>query len=643
VNRRGITFKLAALTLAFSTLILTAILGYNYVVSKKIIEGLAEEKGEHLAKATAARIGEVFSSVRKVVDSVTYALDEGDVSRADIDKLGRQVLSDNPEIYGTCVAFEPYEFDSSLKYFAPYHYRSANRIAGTTLGGPDYQYFYMDWYQLARELETAIWTEPYFDEGGGQALMTTYSVPFYLEGNESEPSGVVTADIDLDWLQKLVSNIEVYESGYVFLLSRYGSYISHPDSEMIMNETVFTRAEEMNSPKLREVGRRMIAGDSGFEEISGVPGAGDVFIYFLPLPVERWSLGVVFPKGELFADVTRLTKEMAMLGLAGFAALAALMILLSKSITRPLTRLTSATDEIAAGNLDLKLPDIRTRDEIGALANSFESMRDSLKRYIEDLTETTAAKERIESELRIAREIQMGILPKIFPPFPDRNEFDIFASIEPALEVGGDLYDFFFVDDNHFCFLIGDVSGKGVPAAFFMAVTRTLLTVRAEGRVDPAEVLAMVNDDLAEDNDSCMFVTLFLGILDIRNGTLRYANAGHNSPLYVRRGNMADWIPSLKEPMAGAMPGMQYTCEEIQLAEGDMVFTYTDGVTEAMDADGALYTDERLERVVSENSGLSPSELVAAVNGSIKMFTGGVAQSDDITMLVIQFKANKKK
>ncbi|WP_029897747.1 SpoIIE family protein phosphatase [Desulfohalovibrio reitneri] len=636
---RGIAFKLAVLTLLLTSLILAGILGYNYVFSKNIIEDLAEENGENLARATAGRIGEVFSSVRKVVDSVAYTLDEGGVTQTTIRDLGRRVLRDNPEIYGTCVAYAPYAYDPSVKYFAPYQYRTEDGIASSHLGGPDYQYFYMDWYQLPMELEKPVWTEPYFDKGGGQALMTTYAAPFSMDGEE--PSGVVTADINLEWLQELVSGVSVYESGFVFLLSRYGAYISHPDQELVMNETVFTRAEALDNPGLLEVGRRMVAGESGFAEVDGLPGRGESFIYYLPLPAEHWSLGVVLPKDELFAGVVKLTREKALLGGLGFVVLAAFMILLAKSITRPLTKLTAATDEIASGNLDLELPDIRSRDEVGALADSFRSMRDSLKRHIADLTETTAAKERIESELRIARDIQMGILPKIFPPFPDLPEFDIYASIEPALEVGGDLYDFFFVDDDHFCFLIGDVSGKGVPAAFFMAVTRTLLTVRAEGMTDPGAVLAMVNDDLAEENESCMFVTLFLGILNIHDGTLRYANAGHNPPLHVKRGGRVDWIPSLREPMAGPLPGLNYSTRTIELAEGDTVFTYTDGVTEAMDSGQGLYTDERLERTVADNAGLGPRQLIAAVDESIKAFTGGVAQSDDITMLAIRYIARE--
>lgn len=197
------------------------------------------------------------------------------------------------------------------------------------------------------------------------------------------------------------------------------------------------------------------------------------------------------------------------------------------------------------------MPTIAPGDEVGDLAASFASMKDALKKHIADLTTATAARERIESELRIARDIQMSILPKIFPPFPDRAELDVFAAIVPAREVGGDLYDFFFVDGHRFCFLIGDVSGKGVPAAFFMAVTKTLIKVVAEREPDPGRILTTVNDELSADNDSCMFVTLFLAILDTRTGRLEFGNAGHNAPLLLRQGRSRSGSAAWRSPWPG--------------------------------------------------------------------------------------------
>lgn len=640
----GIAFRLASLTLLVSTLLLVAIVGYNYTVSRDIIVELAEDKGTLLAQSTSQKISGVLTTVQKVADSVAFSLEEGSLSERRLRDLGRRMLNDNPEIFGTAIAFEPYGFDPALEYYAPYNYRSQNRFSFTNLGGDDYQYFFMDWYLLPKELDRSVWTEPYFDEGGGQELMTSYSVPFYRmrEGGKAM-AGVVAADISISWMQKLLSDISKQETGYVFLLSRYGTYISHPDADLVMNDTIFTAAEDLGLPQLREVGRRMLAGETGVVELDGLPITGDSFLYFTPLEGQKWSIGVVFPKEDMLADVARLNREVATLGGVGFVILALLITYLSSRITHPLRELTASANDMASGNLDAELPEATSRDEVGELARSFQTMRDSIKSYIANLTETTAAKERIESELRIAHDIQMSILPKLFPAFPERNEFDIFASIVPAREVGGDLYDFFFVDEDHFCFLVGDVSGKGVPAAFFMAVTKTLLKVVSERRLDPGEVLAKVNNDLAEDNDSCMFVTLFLAIINIHTGEVRYASAGHNPPLLLPAGGKAQWVPPLNELVAGVMEGTSYTTKTMTMQPGDTLFVYTDGVTEAMDNGKALYSEDRLEEIMNRCGDKSAEEIVRAVEDSLKEFCCGAEQSDDITMLALRFQGDQNK
>ncbi len=640
----GIAFRLASLTLVGATLILTAIIGYNYTVSRSMIVSLAEERGTLLAGYTAENISGVFNAIQKVMKTISFSLEDAGLTKKQVNDLGQLVLIDNPEIFGSAIAFEPYAFQSDSKYYAPYHYRVNNDIVFSMVGGEDYQYFYMDWYQLPRELERPVWTEPYYDKAGNYELMTTYAVPFYrMRDGHKRLKGVVTADVSLRWVQKLIAGLSNRESGYVFMLSRYGTFIAHPQTDLVMNETIFTTAESLDLPQLREVGRRMVAGESGVVELKNMPIIGDSFLYFSPLPDQQWSIGVVFPKKEIMADVSRLNRKVAIFGVLGFVVLVLLITWLASRITRPLRKLTVSANDMASGNLEAELPVTTSKDEVGELTGAFQTMQDSIKSYITNLTETTAAKERIESELRIAHDIQMGILPKLFPAFPERKEFDIYASIEPAKEVGGDLYDFFFVDETHFCFLVGDVSGKGVPAAFFMAVTKTLLKVVAERTLDPGEVLIRVNNDLAEDNDSCMFVTLFLAVMDISTGEVRYASAGHNPPLLMTKGKSAEWIPPLNELVAGVMEDTHYTTKSMTLSPGDTLFIYTDGVTEAMDSRQELYSEERLEGVMNQCQGKSAEQIIHTIEGALKDFTGGAEQSDDITMLAMQYLGRNRK
>ncbi|WP_207261606.1 SpoIIE family protein phosphatase [Desulfovibrio sp. Huiquan2017] len=638
MRRYPIALKLTFLILSCALVILAAIVAYNYVASRAVILRQAEDNSRLLVAGTAGRIDSVLSGVQKVAENVAFSMEDTTLSKQEILDLDRRVLANNPEIYGMAIAFEPYFVQRDKRYFAPYHYRSGGRIGFTMLGDANYRYFYMDWYQIPKELGRSVWTEPYFDEGGGGVPMATYSVPFYrtVDG-KSVFAGVVTADISLNWLQDLVRSIRLYDSGYAFLLSRHGTFITHPDKSLVMNQTIFSLAEERGSKELRELGQRMLSGKAAFIPVGTLLSPEESYMFSDRLDYGGWSLGVVFPRDEMLGDAYRLSKSMLAIGAVGFVLLALVTMGIARRITQPLRELSESARKIASGNLNLTLPEKRANDEVGDLTDSFKYMKNSLKEFIHDLTATTQAKERIESELRIAREIQMGILPKLFPAFPDRKEFEVFASIEPAKEVGGDLYDFFFVDETHFCFLVGDVSGKGVPAAFFMAVTKTLLKVVAERGLDPGEILTKVNADLAAKNESCMFVTLFLAIMDIETGETRYANAGHNPPVFLPCGGTPEIVPPLGEPVAGIMEDMRYSTKTMTLKPGDLLFIYTDGVTEAMNPEGALFGEKRLIRLLAEQREPLAPELVKDVGAAIHAFARGAEQSDDITMLVMQF------
>ncbi|MCK4468572.1 MAG: SpoIIE family protein phosphatase, partial [Desulfobacterales bacterium] len=299
-------------------------------------------------------------------------------------------------------------------------------------------------------------------------------------------------------------------------------------------------------------------------------------------------------------------------------------------------------EDIAKGNLDVSIPEIKTGDEVGKLAQSFDYMKTSLKQYIADLTETTAAKERIESELQIAHDIQMGILPKIFPPFPDMPEFDLYATLEPAREVGGDLFDFFFLDDDHLCFNVGDVSGKGVPASLFMAITKTLIKTRATKDMTQEIVLNQVNQDLSADNPSLLFVTLFLGTLNIKDGTLEYCNGGHNPPYIIRASGKIEVVEMTSGIALGVMEDFSFQSKRIVLNKGDAIFIYSDGVTEAMNSKLELFSEERLEGELDRLKGLPVADIIAGVMEKIREFSQDEPQTDDITMMIIQYNGSKE-
>ncbi|MEW6076277.1 MAG: SpoIIE family protein phosphatase [Thermodesulfobacteriota bacterium] len=635
-----LSVRLSVLFSVFSILIFSGVLGYNYYHARKMIIAKTEAQARNIVTAAADKVSTTIASVVAVTDSMALSLEMFPYDNDRLLAFIRASVLSHPDVFGSTVAFEPYTDSRFPAPYAPYFYKTPDGAGFVDLK-ESYDYTLQDWYQIPRELGRKEWSEPYFDEGGGNILMATYSVPFYEKrGSQRRFAGIVTADISLGHLTDIVSSIRVLKTGYGFLLSRNGVFLAHPRQDIVMNESVFSLAEERNDQSLREMGRRMAAGQSGFIPSAAIDGAPG-WMYYAPLGQMGGTIGVVFPEGELLSDIRNLTGIMASMGLAGVLLLALVVVFISGSITRPIRALADSSGRIAAGDFDAGLPEPRSRDEIGVLTRDFRTMRDSLKDHIRRLTETTAARERMESELKIAHDIQMSILPKTFPPFPTRDEFDLYALIAPAREVGGDFYDFFQLNENTLCFVIGDVSGKGVPAALFMAITKTLIKSFARGDVSPDEILSHVNGELAADNEACMFVTLFCGLLDMTSGEIRYANAGHNPPVLIKRNGGVEWLPRAASLVAGAMPEVEFQCERLRLGPGDNLFLYTDGVTEAMNKAEEFFSEESLIGELAGAADLSIREAIEKIMNAVHRFSDGAPQSDDITMMMIRYSGGK--
>jgi len=287
--------------------------------------------------------------------------------------------------------------------------------------------------------------------------------------------------------------------------------------------------------------------------------------------------------------------------------------------------------------------DVNTGDELEELAHSFQYMVSELNEYIQNLSRVTAEKERIGAELDVARHIQASMLPCIFPAFPERHEFDIYASMTPAKEVGGDFYDFFLVDDDHLALVMADVSGKGVPAALFMMISKTLLKSAAQSGLSPKAVLEKVNDQLCENNEAEMFVTVWLGILEISTGKMKCANAGHEYPAIMHKGGSFELFKDRHGFVLAGMEGARYREYELELDAGDRLVVYTDGVPEATNASNTLYGTDRMLRALNAAEGGSCRQLLEALHRDVDEFAGGADQFDDITMLCIEMKSSGMK
>ena len=458
----------------------------------------------------------------------------------------------------------------------------------------------------------------------------------YLEIQAKLDALVVSTDSYLIYVTKLSNNYTT--STYIF-------DSVHPDTGFTRYELGYT-AQDMDPAYQEEVEQIMTTGQrsavyfysysaaSGAHTTAGIPvqnSDGEIVAF---LGVEKAMTALENARSTYVLNVLTITAVAVALFLLVYIAF------LRRQVVSPILTITREAQRFAQDNAAQPevLDQIRKKDEIGVLARAVGKMETDIVRYVENLTAVTAEKERIGAELNVATQIQADMLPRIFPPFPGRKEFDLYATMTPAKEVGGDFYDFFLVDEDHLAVVMADVSGKGVPAALFMVIAKTLIKNHAQAGMSPSQVFETVNNQLCENNEAGMFVTAFLGVLEISTGRFAYVNAGHNPPLVSAGGQSFDWLPSRRGFVLAGMEDMRYRQQEITLQPGDCLFLYTDGVTEALDPENNLYSEERLKAFFNgpEMAGRSPEERLRLLHGDIAAFAAGAEQADDITMLLLQ-------
>ena len=503
------------------------------------------------------------------------------------------------------------------------------------------------WYVTAKQTGALYISEPYPDSFG-RGLTVTLARPIIADGVFN---GVLGVDLLIESINEEILSTKFGAGGYAMLFSKDGNVIS---ANGLSEEN--RAPEAFLGTETDAVLAAMRASESGVSRSE--IGKDSVYIIYAPVSTSRWKLTVVMPVNEILApavrssvaidgiireartDMGEIIGKLNFIMVGAFAALAAAFIVIvwgaCGRISQPILKLSEDVGRIGEGSLDYS-PNIHTGDEIELLSQRFERMTASLRAYIENLTRITAEKERIGAELNVATRIQAGMLPCIFPPFPDRPEFDIYATMTPAKEVGGDFYDFFMVDVNHLAVVIADVSGKGIPAALFMMTAKTLIKTLMQTGLDPAQVFTEANARLSENNDAGMFVTAWMGVLEIPTGRFTYVNAGHNPPLFRRVGEDFHYMKSRAAFVLAGMEGIRYRQEEVLLSPGDILYIYTDGVTEAADLQDRLYGNERLLQVLNAQRTQDLTEILRAVKEDVDTFAAGVPQFDDITMLALRF------
>lgn len=625
--------RLSVATILFTIIIFTIVCIIFYTYSSRSVIRDAITNTHSRLQTMAIQISDKLTNTKVAVLNAEWIIRQNANNADSLSIIISHLVNDNEVIVGSAIAFEPGYGPHKDRPTMLYASENNDNVS-TRLMNSDYRYSVMDWYQIPKLLKKDYWSEPYYDRGGGNMIMSTFSHPLFNENGEV--FAILTADISLKDFTALVSKLEPYQSSYSFLLSRNGYYITHYYKDRIMNETIFSNALESKNEDYARIGKEMLAGKTGTIEFHNE--TEDSYAFYCPIPDVNWSLCNVSPIGVITKDLYKTTRTIVIIFIIGITLLFISILQIIRHLFRPLETFSLSAKEIAKGNFNIPLPKIKSHDEMKDLHDSFEHMQKSLDKYIQELTETTSVQERINSELNIAFTIQKSMIPK---GFPERKDMELFAILHPAREVGGDLYNY-AIHDNKLSFIIGDVSGKGVPASLVMSMVSTLFNSIGSKEENPAILMKDFNETMSKSNDLNMFVTMIAGILDLGSGILRICNAGHNAPIVIMPNTPATFLNLEQNIPIGIIPDFNYKETLLTLDANTKLVLYTDGITEAEDSSHSLYGDKKLINIVENSKNENVEGIGNKILADVKLHVNNTLQSDDLTLLILDYKQNNQ-
>ncbi|MBR5384462.1 MAG: SpoIIE family protein phosphatase [Bacteroidales bacterium] len=634
--RRKLSVRVSLWVVLFATLIFNATLGFLFYQSRDAVRKEAISRATQILDKTSLNVESILNRVEVATNMTEWLVLRHPDAADSMFVYSRGMLQNNPEFYNCSIAFEPYHFKKRGRYFSAYSKHNADTIRTIQGGSDSYQYFYMDWYLMPKLLEHPCWTEPYIDMDvptNTSEMVTSYCKA--IKDADGEVIGVINTSLSLSWLSQTISAVKPYPNSYSIMTGRGGTFFVHPDPSKITRQSIFTQTLEHADTAMAALGHAMQHGEEGMKhmDVDGV----DSYVFYKPLGKTGCSMAIVCPESDIFSGFNRLRHTITTIVAVGLLLMLYLFIRIISYELRPLHQLAKEAETIASGHFDAELPNFRRIDEIGQLSHSFGNMQQSLVKYIDELKGATARKAAIERDLSIASAIQMGMLPKNFPTADDRDDVQIYASLTPAKDVGGDLFDFHFRDGKLF-FCIGDVSGKGIPASLFMAVTRSVFRTVSAHESMPDRIMDSLNKTMAEMNETNMFVTLFIGVLDLATGYMHYCNAGHDAPMLIGAG--VGTLPCDPNIPVGFMPEWKYSLQEAEIYPDTTIFLFTDGLTEAENTAHDLFGSQRVKDVAVDALSKQeqyPRQFITRMTAAVHQFVGNADQSDDLTMMAIQY------
>ena len=639
MNRGGsITTRLIALITLCAAVIIGVGMLVDFQLSRKALLERLQRESDATIRSVVVDMEQWLEGVKSSTLLLARVIQQREYSERGLQQILRDAVEVNPDILGAAIALAPGLTGTELG-FAPYYFRRDSQLLYTDLAGSEHNYQQQAWFLDAVDAGKPLWAEPYYDTAGAEVLMTTYAVPVYREDSRGQRYlyAVVTADVALAQLHDNLQRLGLGRSGFGILLSRSGIILSGRNPDNIMRHYSDTISTEPDRSRWLTMFDAALQGEVLSQQLSCPDRPGQCVMRLGALQSTGWPVGVIYSEDEMIAPLRNFQIKTGLTGLFTLLLMAFAVMVVTRRLTRPLVALAQASDRIARGDLEAPLPVARGNDEVTGLVQSFTAMTRDLKSYIADLEAATARRSRLEGELSAARDIQMAMLPPGDNTVQADERCQLWARVLPARSVGGDLY-YYYRRDRVLLIAVGDVSDKGVPAALFMARAISLIQQLAVSTDSSSTALATLNNALASGNDNCMFVTLFLGMLDLDSLELTFSSAGHTAPSLLRDHG----IRSLQQdqgPAMGLAGNLSFPANTLQLQPGDRLAIFTDGVDEAFNEQNEMFGQERCNNALLASRTLPAASAGADLFEQVAAFAGGRPQSDDIGLLLLDIAA----
>lgn len=636
-NFRGLAFKQSLMILAAITVVFGLIFGIMSYKTQNMLNKMTVENGEETSRANVNYIDKLFNASKLIGEDLSHKLTDHPMTKSDMDDFLLQSLFNArnlvPQVVAVVVAYEPgmgpENTEGEYMRLARFDHVDTKLVSGAN-------YQDKEWYYSVRDGKTSRWQEPFIGEFVPEPI-AVYTVPLFKKDKNGEDVlvGVLAVDMSIEFLKEEIGSIPVSNSGYALVTTAKNLAVAYPKelAQGKRNRDIIVR--EKRGQKLIDFDRK--GRDSSGLFIGTVADGEESAIYYTTINSTNWTFMVVWPIQKYLEDQKAMRKLFLLMALGGYGVILVIILLISFRVAKPLKELAMAARKLGRGNFDVAIPKMKGRDEVAEFAWAFSNMLTELKDNIEKQKDM----KRIERELDLARNIQLSMLPgEERDENSDDDRHELAPFLLPAKEVGGDFYDFFKIDNDHLCVVIGDVSGKGVAAALFMMVARIILRTMTKNLKSVVDAFNKTNYALAKRNRLNMFVTVWAGIIDLRTGHIDFASAGHNPPAIRHKDGSVEFIPSKAGLVMAAMEGTVYKLQTCEMKKGDTLFLYTDGVTEATDSNNQLFNNDRLIEALKKSGNMSTADTCSFVKKEIDSFVKDAPQFDDITMLAIKFNGS---